>query len=209
MDSHSALAPSAPIAARKTPRQGRSAATVAAILEAAARILDEAGLEAFNTNAVAARAGVSVGSLYQYFPGKAAVLAALIAEDFRVFEAALAGAAAGGGFEAELAALVRVAVAHQTTRPRLARLLDFAEARMDMGEDVARRQGAILAHVEAFLARHRERLAVEDIRTAAMDCMAIARGLIDTAAEGRLPPDAALEARVVRALAGYLTWPYP
>jgi AcrR family transcriptional regulator len=206
MDSHSALPSGAPLGPRKAPRQARSAATVAAILEAAARILDEAGLEAFNTNAVAARAGVSVGSLYQYFPGKAAVLAALIAEDFRVFEAALAGAASGGGFETELAALVRVAVAHQTTRPRLARLLDFAEARMDMGEDIARRQAAVLAHVEGFLARHRERLAMEDIPTAAVDCMAIARGLIDTASEGELPSAPVLEARVVRALSGYLTW---
>jgi AcrR family transcriptional regulator len=207
MDSHSTLPAGAPLGPRKAPRQARSAATVAAILEAAARILDEAGLEAFNTNAVAARAGVSVGSLYQYFPGKAAVLAALIAEDFRLFEAGLSGAATGGGFEADLFALVQVAVAHQTTRPRLARLLDFAEARMDMGEDIARRQAAILAHVEGFLARHRDRLTVEDLTTAATDCMAIARGLIDTASETGSPSAPALEARVVRALSGYLTLP--
>ena len=206
MDSHSALPPDAPLAARKAPRQARSAATVAVILEAAARILDEAGLEAFNTNAVAARAGVSVGSLYQYFPGKMAVLAALITEDFRAFEAELAAASQGRDFESDLAALVRVAVAHQTARPRLARLLDFAEARLDIGEDVARRQAAILAHVETFLTRYREQLMVDDLAIAAIDCMAIARGLIDTAAEGGAAPAAALEARVIRALSGYLTW---
>lgn len=63
---------------RKRPHQQRSAATVDAILEAAARILERRGLDALTTNAVAALAGVSIGSLYQYFPGKAAILAELI-----------------------------------------------------------------------------------------------------------------------------------
>ena len=63
---------------RKLPRQHRSAATVEAILEAAARILERGGPDALNTNSVAAMAGVSVGSLYQYFPGKEALLAELV-----------------------------------------------------------------------------------------------------------------------------------
>ncbi len=63
---------------RKTPRQARSKATLAAILEGAARILAEAGPRAVTTNRIAARAGVSVGSLYQYFPNRSAVLRALI-----------------------------------------------------------------------------------------------------------------------------------
>src|SRR5580698_3835386 len=64
--------------ARKTPRQKRSVATVGAILDAAARILEKQGFDAYSTNAVAARAGVSIGSLYQYFPGKDAITRALI-----------------------------------------------------------------------------------------------------------------------------------
>lgn len=64
-----------PAKARRAPRQPRSQATVEAILEAATRIL-EAG-EAFTTNHVAERAGVSVGTLYQYFPDKTAILHAL------------------------------------------------------------------------------------------------------------------------------------
>ena len=50
---------------RKAPRQSRSQATVTAILDATARILIEQGFAAASTNAVAERAGVSVGSLYQ------------------------------------------------------------------------------------------------------------------------------------------------
>ena len=54
--------------ARKVPAQARSQETVTVILEASARILEADGLRGFNTNAIAERAGVSVGSLYQYFP---------------------------------------------------------------------------------------------------------------------------------------------
>ncbi len=62
---------------RKTPRQERSAQTNAVILEAATRVLERDGAAAFNTNRVAERAGLSVGSLYQYYPNKAALLFAL------------------------------------------------------------------------------------------------------------------------------------
>lgn len=70
-----------PLSPRKRPRQRRSAATVEVILDGAARILEREGLERFNTNVVAAVAGVSVGSLYQYFPGKDALMAALVRRD--------------------------------------------------------------------------------------------------------------------------------
>lgn len=67
-----------PVKMRKKPAQARSATTVEAIVEAAAQILSADGEEAVTTGAVAARAGVSIGSLYQYFPNRDAVLAALI-----------------------------------------------------------------------------------------------------------------------------------
>jgi AcrR family transcriptional regulator len=63
--------------ARKSPSQGRAEATVEAILAATAHILKTEGWEAVNTNRVAAGAGVSIGSLYQYFPGRDAILAEL------------------------------------------------------------------------------------------------------------------------------------
>lgn len=62
---------------RKRPRQRRSAETVDRILGAAARILDERGYAGTTTNHVAELAGVSIGSLYQYFPNKDALLVAL------------------------------------------------------------------------------------------------------------------------------------
>lgn len=62
---------------RKRPLQARSRLTVAAVVDAAARILVERGYVGVTTNAIAERAGVSIGSLYQYFPDKAAILAAV------------------------------------------------------------------------------------------------------------------------------------
>ncbi len=62
---------------RKRPRQRRSEETVARILDTAARIFDERGYRATTTNHVAEGAGVSIGSLYQYFPNKDALLTGL------------------------------------------------------------------------------------------------------------------------------------
>jgi AcrR family transcriptional regulator len=62
---------------RKRPRQRRSLATVNAILEAAARVFAEVGFARGSTNRIAQTAGVSVGSLYEYFPNKDAILVAL------------------------------------------------------------------------------------------------------------------------------------
>ncbi len=69
--------------ARKLPRQDRSRALVEAILEAAARILVSRGREAVTTNSVALVAGASIGSLYQYFPNREAILAAVASEHAR------------------------------------------------------------------------------------------------------------------------------
>jgi AcrR family transcriptional regulator len=63
---------------RKSPVQARSAASVDAILDATIQVLLRAGREALTTTRVAARAGVSVGTLYQYFPNKNALLQAAL-----------------------------------------------------------------------------------------------------------------------------------
>jgi len=63
-----------PASKRRIPRQQRSTATVDAIFSAAVQILEREGQEAFNTNRIAAVAGVSIGTLYQYFADKDAIL---------------------------------------------------------------------------------------------------------------------------------------
>lgn len=63
---------------RKTPRQQRSRQMVESLIDATARVLAERGLDATTTNHIAEAAGVSVGSLYQYFPDKDALIEALL-----------------------------------------------------------------------------------------------------------------------------------
>lgn len=74
---------------RKRPRQARSQATVDAILAATARVLIRHGFDGLTTNAVADAAGVSIGSLYQYFPNKEALVAALIERHIEEMNAAI------------------------------------------------------------------------------------------------------------------------
>src|SRR5688500_11026502 len=69
--------PRTKLAPRKRPRQERSRATVDAIVQAAAYILVRDGYAKLTTNRIAERAGVNIASLYQFFPGKQAILAEL------------------------------------------------------------------------------------------------------------------------------------
>lgn len=62
---------------KKVPKQARAKATVNAIIQASAQVLVENGYAGMTTNSVAERAGVSIGSVYEYFPGKEAIVAAV------------------------------------------------------------------------------------------------------------------------------------
>lgn len=72
MNTHTSYKP------RKRPSQARSSATYNAILESAARVLVEEGVESTTTNKIAETAGTSIGTLYEYFPSKEAIFAELI-----------------------------------------------------------------------------------------------------------------------------------
>ncbi|TFV73078.1 TetR/AcrR family transcriptional regulator [Bradyrhizobium frederickii] len=71
------------VSSRKQPQQARSTGLVTAILDAAVQVLAKEGAQRFTTARVAERAGVSVGSLYQYFPNKAAILFRLQSDEWR------------------------------------------------------------------------------------------------------------------------------
>lgn len=72
------MKPTTTCTSRKQPTQERSRQTVRAILEATAQVLVQRGYEGTTTGAVVERAGVSIGTLYQYFPNKESLVAALI-----------------------------------------------------------------------------------------------------------------------------------
>lgn len=188
---------------RKAPRQRRSAATVSAIVEAAARILETEGLGGFNTNAVAARAGASIGTLYQYFPSKDALIGALLDRETELAlsegEAAL-GLADG---RAILRAVIRAASAHQLRRPVLARILDFEEARLPQAEGTVRARDRFRAALRTALSRP-DLARLSPPGEAADDLLAIIRGMIDGAGERHELDQDALCNRVERAVFGYL-----
>lgn len=146
---------------RRRPSQQRSRATVEAILEAAARVFAASGYAGATTNHIAGEAGVSVGSLYEYFPNKDAILAALLETHIEAGEAILSGVAetAAGARGAEVAPVVRrfveAMVALHSQDRALHRVL-FEEAPLPRRlrrriEDIERRAAA---YVEAWLRAH-------------------------------------------------------
>jgi AcrR family transcriptional regulator len=79
---------------RRNPKQARARETIEAIVEATAQILERDGRDALNTNRIAERAGVSIGSLYQYFADKDAILLALARRELGKGQAAVLAALA-------------------------------------------------------------------------------------------------------------------
>jgi len=190
---------------RKRPHQQRSAATVDAILEAAARILECKGLEALTTNAVAELAGVSIGSLYQYFPGKAVILAELIRRERLILLAGIdrIAHAPGDTLKDDVCSLIRIAVAHQLLRPGLSRALEYAEAMLPLGCETGKLTNELVQHVATLLERH----GVSKVREAAHDLVALAKGMIDAAGIAGESDQRVLVDRVCRAALGYLEYP--
>jgi AcrR family transcriptional regulator len=110
---------------RKTPTQDRSRATVEALLEATADILVRDGYAKLTTNRIADRAGVNIASLYQYFPGKDAIVAELRQRHGDQQRAALRQALVehrGKGLESTIQALVSMGVAAHAIAPKLQRV---------------------------------------------------------------------------------------
>lgn len=112
---------------RRKPSQRRSQQTVTAILDAAARVFAERGFEAGTTNHVAQRAGVGVGSLYEYFPNKDAMVVALVERELdRERErllALLAPATTPARLAEQLRAFVETLVELHARQPALHRIL--------------------------------------------------------------------------------------
>jgi AcrR family transcriptional regulator len=111
---------------RKTPRQERSREMLETIVEAAARVFVKEGYARATTNRIAAAAGISVGSLYQYFPGKDAIAVALLRRHRdRIVEAVASHLADvdEASIEVRVRELVRAALAAEGLHPGLHRVL--------------------------------------------------------------------------------------
>ncbi|WP_343726251.1 helix-turn-helix domain-containing protein [Herbaspirillum huttiense] len=184
---------------RKAPRQRRSAHTVEAILEAAALVLEEGGLEGFNTNAVARRAGASIGTLYQYFPSKDALTLALLQREEGKYREAATAAAALPDWRGAVRTFIEVSAQQQLARPNLARLLDQEEGRPDMRAALDKGHSFIVLMTAVL-----ERAGRSDSQLAAADLLALIRGMTDAAGERGERDPASLARRINAAAFGYL-----
>lgn len=188
---------------RKTAKQARSRATQEAILEATARILESRGRAQLTTNEIARRAGVSIGSLYQYFPNKQAILATLIrnkrAELVDQMRGELAGAEAQPPEQA-LDALIRAGLMHQFSRPVLALELEYLEPQLALEAETAALSEQMAQLVLTTIRRLHPAAGPEEAR----DVVAIVKGLLNAAAFAGETGGAALVARCRRAVLGYL-----
>ena len=197
-----------PLEPRRMPRQSRAVVTHAAILEAATHIIAGGGLAAFNTNAVAARAGVSIGSLYQYFPNKDALMLALIAnrqaEQVANITDALEGLPPEADLEMAVRIIVRAAMRHHREDDLLASAIDHEEARLPAGKVVAAALDEAGALVGPLLARFSDEIAPTQSKIAGRTLPALVRAVVDQWANLSPPQLDRAESEAVRAMLGYL-----
>lgn len=188
---------------RKAPSQPRSAHTIAAILEGAAHILEQRGLDGYTTNAIAERAGVSIGSLYQYFPTKDAVTVALIERERSELVHDATQALRQYGHRTALRKLIEVAVRHQLRRPALAALLDFEQHRLSVLMPASGSGATMLAALAGFVCDgFPDAMLAPEL--AASDLMALISALTDAAGRRGNVDAAQLVTRIEAAVLGYL-----
>ena len=155
---------------RKKATQERSRATVDALLAATARILVRDGYDGTSTNKVAFAAGVSVGSLYQYFPSKEALVAAVLTqhtdEMMDLVQRSLLRVAGMPIAQAARELVVVMIDAHKLD-PKLHRVLVEQIPRVGGMERIERLDEEATLLVRAYLERHQDEIDVADLDLAA------------------------------------------
>jgi len=165
---------------RKSASQQRSRVTVDALLGATARILLKDGYDRASTNRIAHVAGVSIGSLYQYFPSKEALVAALIdrhkQQIIQVLRDALTKVAtrpvAGAARE-----LVKASIDAHRVDPRLHRVLAEQIPRVGRLDNMQAIDRETYALVRRYLEAHRNEIDVADLDLAAFVCVTTVEAL--------------------------------
>lgn len=182
---------------RKSPRQMRSAVTVEAIHTAAIQVLLAEGLARLTTTRVAARAGVSVGTMYQYFPNKQALLFAVLEQHIEAIIAAMERAVAalhGQGLVAVAEGLAHAWLDAKTADIDTSRALYAVAAEFDIGEIMsaggARLEQAI-ADLLAAVPDHR----FADSGSACFMLMAVLGGSVRAVLEGEVTGEAMVRLR--------------
>jgi AcrR family transcriptional regulator len=151
---------------RKLPQQDRSRLMVEAILEATTHILTQEGYDKANTNRIAERAGISIGSLYQYFPNKESLMAALIEqhsnEIAQLMESKLKDLS-DAPLEVAIPALIKAVIAAHAIDPCLHQVLSEEIPRSERSQQVQKADERIGELLRAYLVRWNGRIRPQNL----------------------------------------------
>jgi AcrR family transcriptional regulator len=197
---------------RKIASQRRSRATVNALVEATARILVKEGFDKASTNRIAEVAGVSVGSLYQYFPSKEALVAAVIErhqqEIMHTVRRELQGVLTEP-LDKAVHKLVAVAVKAHRVDPRLHRVLAEQIPRVGKLAKLEPFNRENFTLFSTYLESHRDEVRVDDLGLASFVCVTAIEALTHNAVlhHSDMLSDQTMEALIeeaARLVTGYL-----
>ncbi len=169
---------------RKTASQERSRSTVDALLEATARILIKEGYDRASTNRIAELAGASIGSLYQYFPSKEALVAAVIERHQQEISAVTRDAlvkVAARPLEVAAREFVSVAIDAHRVNPKLHAVLAEQIPRVGRLENTEANVREGYALVRGYLEAHRDEIDVPDLDLAAFILVTVVEALTHAA----------------------------
>src|SRR5579885_732818 len=169
---------------RKMASQERSRMTVDALIEATARILLSEGYDRASTNKIAEVAGVSIGSLYQYFPSKEALVAAVIDRHTQQVSQATRSAIvrmAASPIEIAAREFVSLGIRGHRVNPRLQAVLSEQIPRVGRLENMEANLREGYALVRGYLEAHRDEIEVSDIDLAAFICVTVVEALTHAA----------------------------
>lgn len=195
---------------RRTPRQSRSQETVEVILQATAQVLAEHGYAKASTNRIAKRAGVSVGSLYQYFPNKDALFKALIERHVSAQNAAfseLFSISAGSPPEQLIRQAVRALLASHRVEPALHLLLLSQLGGLDQAASLLTLDTRAILALEAYFRVQSKALRpMENPRLVAEVIVFAAEAVVHRSLMADLDSlaDPAVERELIRLVEGYL-----
>ncbi|MDQ0815105.1 AcrR family transcriptional regulator [Streptomyces sp. B3I7] len=194
---------------RKQPRQARAELTRQRILTAAAHVFGELGYAAGTTNRIAERARVSIGSLYQYYPNKDAILLELVTrhlDDGREALRRLRDEALPGTLEGIFRAHVRIVIENHRHDPHLLQVMTEQTPRSsEVFERVSRYERERVAYVEELLTRHPD-ARVDDTYVAARLIVATVELLVHQLTAAPDPIEATrLETELVAMVTRYAT----
>ena len=169
---------------RKRASQERSRATVDALIEATARILVRDGFDRASTNRIAQAAGVGIGSLYQYFPSKEALVAAVVERHTREIMQVVRDALVEVEtlpLEQATRALIAAAIEAHRVDPGLHRVLAEQTPRTGALMNVEAFNSEGYDFFKAYLERHRDEVRAVDLGLAAFVCVTSIEALTHTA----------------------------